>query len=272
MTTTPPNRRVVITGITGTLGSALGAEYLRRECEVIGVSRRDAIPGRGESFSDLHVSAQQTESDAAALLALDADVIVLNAGQIETEIGQKGEPLVDQVESMNRVNYGFPALVGTLASHLRPDRPLDIIAIGSIADGAPSPFGPVYHAGKIALNYFWLGVGPIAHEASGGMVRMRLYRPGAIKGPLAWAPINRLNEKGYRIRKKRVDGAPEADRVARDIADWIDRSEKWVGTWDEPLSFRFFKGLHSFFPNLSYRVQRLGWRKGGKGEFLVSGK
>jgi len=32
-----------------------------------------------------------------------------------------------------------------------------------------------------------------------------------------------------------VEGAPEAERVARGIADWMDREKKRVGTWDELL-------------------------------------
>lgn len=254
-------KTVVITGVSGTLGTALGKLYRQRGWRVIGVSRKEF---EGDAFSELHVSPQESIEDARELLAYDPDLIILNAGQIETEIGPQGQPLTDMVESMNRVNYTWPAVLATEASHRSWSRPVDIIAIGSIADGAPSPFGPVYHSGKIALNYFWLGVGPIAYYASGEKVRLRLYRPGAIKGPLAWAPINRLNEKGYKIRKKRVDGAPEADRVAADIAKWIDTGKGWVGTWDEPFTFRIFKHLHSFFPNLSYKAQMLGWRKGSK--------
>lgn len=254
---------VIITGISGTLGRAFGAAYLRRGWHVTGVSRRE-IEGKGEFFSELHVSPQQTVEDAQTMLAHDADLIILNAGQIETEIGEGGVPLTETAESMNRVNYTWPSVVALEAAKLKRDRPLDLIAIGSIADGSPSPFGPVYHAGKIALHYFWLGVGPTVYYASNGMIRMRLYRPGAIKGPLAWAPVNRLNGKGYRIRKKRVDGAPEADRVAGDIIRWIDKGTGWVGTWDEPLSFRFFKHLHGFFPNFYYKVQMFGWRKGSK--------
>ncbi|MGE3802887.1 MAG: SDR family NAD(P)-dependent oxidoreductase, partial [Candidatus Kapaibacterium sp.] len=248
-------KTVTITGISGTLGKALGEEYLRKGWHVIGVSRREDVEGKGESYSELHVSGQESVENARELLDLNADLLILNAGQIETEIGEKGLPLTEMVESMNRVNYTWPAVVATEAGNRKWANSFEIIAIGSIADGAPSPFGPVYHAGKIAIHYFWLGVGPIVYYATEGKVKMRLYRPGAIKGPLAWAPINRLNEKGYKIRKKRVDGAPEANRVAGDIIKWIEKGKGWVGTWDEPISFKIFKYLHAFFPNLSYKVQ-----------------
>ncbi|EGJ32279.1 MULTISPECIES: hypothetical protein [Moorena] len=99
------------------------------------------------------MSQQQTLEDAQRWLEYDPDVIILNAGQIETEVGDGGVPLVEIVESMNRVNYSWPALVALEAAKLKRERPLDVVAIGSIADGSPSCFGPVYHSGKIALHY-----------------------------------------------------------------------------------------------------------------------
>ena len=200
---------------------------------------------------------------ASSPLIID-NIIILNAGQIETEVGEKGEPLTEIVESMNRVNYSWPAVVAAEAVKLPLEKKLEIIAIGSIADGSPSCFGPVYHAGKIAVHYFWSGVGPIMYYASDKRVVMRLYRPGAIKGPLAWAPVNRLNEKGYKIRAKRVNGAPEADHVARVIYKWIEKGKQFVGTYDEPFSFKIFKYLHALFPNFFYKLQLYGWRKASK--------
>ncbi len=173
-----------------------------------------------------------------------------------------GVPLTSVTESITRVNYTFPAVLSLEAAQLERNRPLDIIAIGSIADGSPSCFGPVYHASKIALHYFISGVGPIVHNANRN-IRLRLYRPGAIKGPLSWAPVNRLNEKGYKIRAKRCDAAPEGHVVARTIARWIDGNE-WVGTYEEPFSFKIFKWLFALAPNLFYKLQLLGWRKGSK--------
>ncbi|MBD3167214.1 SDR family NAD(P)-dependent oxidoreductase [bacterium] len=254
-------KTVVITGISGTLGQALGAQYVRKGWRVVGVSRKDDL--EGEYFTDLLVSPQTTVEDAQKLLEYDPDIILLNAGQIETEIGEGGVPLSEMVESMNRVNYTWPALVCLEAAKLKRNRPLDVITIGSIADGSPSAFGPVYHAGKIAIHYFVSGVGPIVYHANRN-IRMRHYRPGAIYGPLAWAPVNRLNEKGYQIRAKRVQGAPSADTVARKIVKWIEDGKEWVGTYEEPFSFKIFKYLFTLAPNFFYKLQLLGWRKGSK--------
>jgi NAD(P)-dependent dehydrogenase (short-subunit alcohol dehydrogenase family) len=254
------SKTVVITGISGTLGAALGQQYLQRGWRVVGVTRQQTLEGAG--YTELCTNAQQTVADAQALLAYDPDVVILNAGQIETEIGAHGEPLVEAVEAINRVNYLFPALVALAAADDARTRRLDVIAIGSIADGSPSCFGPVYHASKIALHYFFSGVGPILHHAYPHL-RLRLYRPGVIKGPLSWAPVNRVNDTGYRIRARRCNNAPEASSVAHRIVRWID-GDQWVGTYDEPLSFKFFKYLFVLAPNVYYKLQLLGWRKGSK--------
>ncbi|HEX05142.1 MAG TPA: SDR family NAD(P)-dependent oxidoreductase [Bacteroidetes bacterium] len=216
----------------------------------------------GEFLSELCTNEQQSGEDAQALLKYNPDLVILNAGQIETEIDPKGIPLTEMTESITRINYLFPALLALEASKLSHDRILDIVAIGSIADGSPSAFGPVYHASKIALHYFFSGVGPIVYNANKN-VRMRLYRPGAIKGPLSWAPVNRLNDKGYKIRAKRCESAPEANEVARTIARWIDGNE-WIGTYKEPFSFKIFKWWFALAPNSFYRLQVFGWRKGSK--------
>ena len=253
-------KTVVITGISGVLGSALGRYYIQQDWKVIGVSRNSKL--KGDYFTELCVNRQESVDDARTLFSYEPNLIILCSGQIETEIGEKGLPLQEQFDSITKINYIFPATVGIQASYLKPKNPLEVVAIGSIADGSPSCFGPVYHASKIALHYFYGGVGPIACYANPA-VRLRLYRPGAIKGPLAWAPVNRLNEKGYKIRAKRVNGAPEGDQVARKIAKWIEK-KVWVGTYKEPFTFKIFKYIFVLVPNFFYKLQSFGWRKGSK--------
>lgn len=254
-------QRVLITGISGTLGAALGLHYQGLGWDVVGVSRRAACEDPA-ACSRLVANAQHDLADARKLLEEDPDVAILCAAQIETAIGEGGLPLPEQTADIYRINAVFPSLFALAAAERRRGRRLDVVAIGSIADGMPSSFGPVYHASKIALHHFFTGTAPIAHGRD-PQLRLRLYRPGAIRGPLSWAPALRLGERGLALRRRRCDRAPEAERVARAIAKWIE-SDQWIGTWGEPLSFRALKLLFALAPDVYARLQQLGWRKGSR--------
>jgi len=252
--------KVVITGVTGTLGAALGRACIARGDEVVGVGRKATAAPSTCSVS--LANAQLSSEDAARLLDLEPDRIFLCAGQIEDAVGPGGVPLASATEQILRVNSLFPSLLAIEAASREWAKPIDIVAIGSIADGSPSAFGPIYHASKSALHHFVTGTGPILHAAN-PHVRLRLYRPGVIKGPLSWAPTVRLNERGRAIRARRCRRAPEASIVARRLLDWADGSD-WVGSDPEPLSFRFLKLLWGLAPDLYYRLQMASWRRVSK--------
>lgn len=194
-------------------------------------------------------------------MEIDPDLVFLNAGVIEKEIGTMGEPLPEVTQSITTINYTFPA-VFALEATKSAEKPMDIIAINSIADGSPSAFGPVYHASKVALHYFVYGTGPILGYSNPN-IRLRLYRPGAIHGPLSWAPVNRLNDKGHKVRAKRCNSAPPAEKVAGHI-EKFQRSRKWVDNYDEPISFKFLKFFYALAPNLYCCMQHLVWRRASK--------
>jgi NAD(P)-dependent dehydrogenase (short-subunit alcohol dehydrogenase family) len=252
-------KKVLITGITGTLGTALGRLYMNRGWRVLGVTRQHLETH--EACQEVVPNAQKSTDDAKALLEIDPDLVYLNAGAIEKEIGAMGEPLSDVTQSITAINYTFPAVFALEAANCAT-RPLDIIAIGSIADGSPSAFGPVYHASKVALHYFIQGTGPILGHAN-PHIKLRLYRPGAIHGPLSWAPVNRLNEKGHKVRAKRCNSAPSGDKVALHI-EKFQKSNKWITNYDEPLSFRFLKLFYALAPNAYCRMQHWVWRRASK--------
>lgn len=253
-------RRVVVTGVSGVLGGALVRVHHERGFQVVGVSRRSRVDVPG---CDRIVTLPQTSvADAEALLDLDPDRIILNAGCIETAVGPGGAPLPEQTEQLFRINALFPALVVAAVAARGAKRPLDVVAIGSIADGSPSCFGPAYHASKTALHSIVTGAGPIVNAAH-PQVRIRLYRPGVIRGPLSWAPLLRLNERGAALRARRCRNAPEAEIVARRIADWIE-GNAWVGSDRAPLSFRILQLAHALAPDLYYRLQRVAWRRGSR--------
>lgn len=249
--------RVMITGIGGTLGSALGRACLARGDDVLGVGRKATAPPG--VCSQAIASPQQTSADAAALLDHSPERVFLCAGQIEGEIGRKGLPLPHVTQEIHTINALFPSLFALEAAGRSWSRPLDVIAIGSIADGSPSAFGPIYHASKAALHHFVTGAGPIVHAANPD-VRVRLYRPGVIKGPLSWAPTARLNEQGRKVRARRCRRAPAPAVVADAVLAFAD-GERWVGSDREPLSFRILKHLWAMAPDLYYRLQIATWRR-----------
>lgn len=250
---------VLITGITGTLGRALGNYYLDRGWTVLGVTRQSI--DTPEACSRIVTNPQATAGDARSLAELRPDLVYLNAGAIETDIGHRGEPLTGALDTLTTVNYTFPAAFALEAAQIA-EKPMDIVCIGSIADGSPSCFGPLYHASKIALHYFVQGTAPILKHANPN-ITLRLYRPGAIYGPLSWAPVNRLNKRGYKIRAKRCENAPRADDVATHI-DAFRHSNKRIDKYDEPISFRFLKLLFALAPNLYCKLQHFAWRKTSK--------
>ena len=252
-------KKVIITGITGTLGSALGELYLKRGWEVYGVTRQ-SISGH-PACNQVIANPQTSIDDALALLKIEPDLVYLNAGAIEKEIGPMGEPLSEVTQSITTINYTFPAVFALEAAKLAK-KPMDIIAIGSIADGSPSAFGPVYHASKVALHFFVQGTGPILGYSNPN-IKLRLYRPGAIHGPLSWAPVNRLNEKGYKVRAKRCDSAPPAEKVALHI-EKFQQSSKWIANYDEPISFKLLKFFYALAPNHYCRMQHFVWRRASK--------
>lgn len=252
-------KKVLITGITGTLGSALGELYLKRGWKVHGATRQSIA--QHPACSHVITNDQSSIDDALTLLKIEPDLVYLNAGAIEKEIGAMGEPLSEVTQSITTINYTFPAVFALEASK-SSQKPMDIIAIGSIADGSPSAFGPVYHASKAALHYFIQGTSPILGYANPN-IKLRLYRPGAIHGPLSWAPVNRLNEKGHKVRAKRCKNAPSAEKVALHV-EKFQKSGKWVTNYDEPISFKFLKFFFALAPNLYCKMQHWVWRRASK--------
>ncbi len=253
-------QKVIITGITGSLGQALGKEYMQKGWHVVGVSRKRDIEKK--NFNELLVNKQQDEKDARQLLDQKADLIILNAGQIETEVGEQGVPLVHMIDSINTVNYSFPAKIATMAAEHVKDKELDVVVIGSIADQSPSCFGPIYHSSKMGIHYLVSSIGPIVNSAN-PLVRIKLYRPGVIYGPLSWAPAIRLNDKALKIRAARCQKAPQPEVIAKRVIKFVG-SKKWIGSDPSPISFHVLKFLFMLMPNLFYRIQILGWRKGSR--------
>ncbi len=257
-------KTVMVTGATGTLGRAICAQYQGKGWRVIAVSRSKTPPPEGICCDQWVTSAQKTQKDAEKLLQYEADLFILNAGAIEDRVGDAGLPLQEVVDAVNTVNYTFPSSFVLAAASQSFSKNVEVVAIGSIADASPSCFGPVYHSSKSALRVFLSGVAPIAENLNKSL-RVRMYRPGVIDGPLAWAPTLRLNSSGYKVRAKRCENAPKAERVAKRVIAFIESGKGYrVGSDKEPLSFQFLKFFYAACPDLYVRLQRLAWKKGSR--------
>ena len=253
--------RLVITGASGTLGRAVAELAAERGHHVIGVGR-GGRPSDFPAAAEWVANAQQSVVDADLLLDLDAEVYLLAAGAIETEIGPSGEPLDRSVETLTQVHLTFPAALALAAARRTWSHPVQVIGVGSIADGSPSAFGPVYHATKAALHQFVSGTAPILHAAN-PLVRLRLYRPGVIFGEFSKAPMLRLNEAGKRLREKRCASAPTGRAVAANLHRFIDGSQI-IGSDSAPLSFRLLQLTFALFPDLYARLQHLAWNRASR--------
>ena len=259
-TASQARRRVVITGVSGALGQAIAQLYARRGWHVVGVSRDDSVAISG-CHRVVH-SLQRTAEDAAALIALEADLTILCAGQTDVGFHPGGVPDAAETESIYRINALFPALVAIAAATATRARALDVVAIGTVADGAPSAFAPAYHASKVALRYFYAALAPIARGVSPAL-RLRVYRPGVIAGPMSEAALPRLSPRGARIRRARCARAPSPEVVAAALAAFVD-SRRLVGTFAEPLTLRTARWLWSHLPAVHARLHALAWRSGSR--------
>jgi hypothetical protein len=122
----------------------------------------------------------------------------------------------------------------------------------------------LYHASKAALRVFVSGIAPIAENANPNL-KIRLYRAGVIKGPLSWAPTNRLNSRAYRIRARRCNSAPEPEVVAKSIEKFIERTpHRRIGSDTEPFSFQLLKHFSWTFPNSYLKLQFYAWENASR--------
>ena len=147
---------VLITGITGGFGRALGAEFRRRGFRVIGSARRAP---ESADFADEFIAADLSNPDGVRGLAAEVrarhgklDVLVNNAG-----IGCFGpheELPIDALQRMMRLNLEVPVLLCRLLLRSLKASGGQIINISSVTATKEAPHGCAYAATKAGLSHF----------------------------------------------------------------------------------------------------------------------
>lgn len=242
------NARVLITGATGSLGSALARQLTTAGAAVL-LAGRDA--GRlsalqaelGEGAA--HIGADLTETAGiAAIVAAARDfrvnVLINNAG-----IGGFG--LLEQqdwptLEGILATNLQAPLhLVHALLPTLKAAPQALIVNIGSTFGSLPFPGFAAYSAAKAGLRAFSQALRRELADSTVGVIHLS---PRAIDTPLNSAAVNRLNQ----ALNSRTD-SPEA--VAAQIVEAIRR-----GRGDRHFGFpeRLFAWLNGVAPSLIDRA------------------
>lgn len=102
----------------------------------------------------------------------------------------------------------------------------------------PFQFFPSLPFIKDCTSLFWRWSRTWYHAGSQQQIRLRLYRPWAIKSDLAWATCQSLDQGRERPldEKNRVAAAPSGEQVVDYFHRWFLKSDAWVGGSGEPKS------------------------------------
>ncbi|MGE4563600.1 MAG: SDR family NAD(P)-dependent oxidoreductase [Victivallaceae bacterium] len=171
---------VLITGITGGFGRALGAEFKRRGFRVIGSSRR--TPGDDGCFDEF-IAADLSHTDGVRSLAArlrergdTLDVLVNNAGigsyATWEELGEH------QLRQLMEIDFFAPA---TLTLELLPLLAASrgtVINISSVASEVPVACMGAYNSAKAALRLFSESLRP---EVAGRGIKVLSVLPGRVE-------------------------------------------------------------------------------------------
>lgn len=182
------DRHVLLTGATGTIGSALAAELAARGARLSLVARGDvALRALAHGTGGVAVPADLTRADAPAsvLTAAEAalgpvDVLVHNAGvEVLDELADVDPEAARQAVLLNLV---APLVLTRLAlpSMLRRGRG-QVVAVSSLAGVATFPGLAVYGASKAGLTHAMAG---LRAELRGTPVRTTTAELGPVDSPM----------------------------------------------------------------------------------------
>ncbi|MDQ2677698.1 MAG: SDR family oxidoreductase [Actinomycetota bacterium] len=240
-------RRVLLTGATGGLGSAIAMDLSQRGAELVLSGRRTseleslaALTGGSVLTADL---ATADGLEALCDAASDVDIVVANAGiGSDVSIEAMGAGDIDVVID---VNLRGPIHLATRFAQSRIERylPGSIVFVGSLSGLAASPNTRMYNATKFGLRGFALS---LREDLAPYGIGVGIVEPGFIREAGMFANSGTQLPTGVRTKT-----APD---VARGVAEAIleDRAEVFVA----PIELRLAATLASVAPGLSAWVQR----------------
>ncbi len=195
--------RVLVTGASGGIGSALCDAAIRRGCTVIATARRIGdITARADTRIELDVTSEDSVGRAVEE-AGPIDVVINNAG-----VGVGGAietvPIAAAQRTFDVNFFGAARVIRALLPQMRARRNGTIVNLSSMSAELPWPFGAYYAASKAALSAI---SDALRHEVEPFGIRVVVVEPGIVS--------TRFGD-----RFETVDGPADYDDVA---ARWSPR-------------------------------------------------
>ncbi|HMD46795.1 MAG TPA: SDR family oxidoreductase [Acidimicrobiales bacterium] len=176
----------VVTGGSGSIGLACGAELVRRGFDVVLTARReDKLAAAAAEIGARHVAADSAdeESFADVVAAVDhVDLLVLSAGILDGTFVRKEEPATfDEVQRAN-LRSAFVATWATLPKMPAGGR---IIFVSSTAAADPMKGFTAYSASKAGVDAF---AKSLAREVARDGIQVHIVSPGPVLTPMLRTP------------------------------------------------------------------------------------
>lgn len=238
--------RVLVTGATGGLGSAISQAFAKQGSSLIVTGRRIAeLTELSRTIGGEYLVADLTEADMATKIteaASPVDVAVLNAGIPAT--GELATFRADQVDRALDVNLRAPIMIShAIVAGMIERRRGHIVLMASLAGKVPSGGASLYNATKFGLRGFGLA---LREELRPHGVGVSILFPGYI------SDAGMLADSGVVL--PRYVGTSRVNDVARATIKAVRRNVAEVDV--APFGMRVGARLAGLSPTLVMTVQR----------------